>query len=127
MLITRALKSNARLLLALTAAVIASAPSYAHADASAPSYKVRYTKPTTVAGALHLYVQIEQTANYACGTQSSLSEVRMHAPGPCVHDAISRAIHDVNDPKLAQVYIDKNGKDEALKFGISSNVMTARN
>jgi hypothetical protein len=51
----------------------------------------------------------------------------MHAPGPCVHDAISRAIHDVNDPKLAQVYIDKNGKDEALKFGISSNVMTARN
>jgi len=126
MLITRALKSNARLLLALTATVIASAPICSHADDSAPSYKVKYSNPTTAEGARHLYKQIEAAANYACGTSSSDTEAMMNAPGPCVHEAISRAIHDAKNPTLAQVYIEKYGKEEAQKFGISSDVMTAK-
>jgi UrcA family protein len=126
MLSTRSLKSNARLFLALTATVMASAPICSHADESAPSYKVKYSNPITAEGARHLYAQIERAANYACGTTSMDMEVMMGTPGPCVHEAISRAIHDTKNPNLAQVYIEKNGKDEAQKFGISSDVMTAK-
>jgi UrcA family protein len=127
MSITRTLKSNARLLLALTAAITASAPIYSHADESASSFKVKYTKPATAEGVRHLYAQIETAAYYACGTSSYDAEVMMQAAGPCVHEAISRAIHDVNNPKLAQLYIEKNGVNEAQKFGISSDVKTAKN
>ena len=125
MLITRALKSNARTFLALTIAVMASAIC-SHADESAPAYKVKYSNPTTAEGARHLYVQIERAAYSACGTSSMDTEVIAGAPGPCVHLAISRAIHDAKNPNLAQVYIEKNGKREAQKFGISSEVMTAK-
>jgi len=126
MLITRALKSNARLILALTATLVASAPICSHADESASSYKIKYSHPTSAEGARNLYAQIERAANYACGTSSSDIEAIMHTPGPCVHDAISRAVHDAKNPNLAQVYIEKNGKYEAQKFGISSDVMTAK-
>ena len=126
MLSTRSLKSNARLFLALTATVMASAPICSHADESAPSYKVKYSKPITAEGASLLYTQIERAANYACGTSSKDMQLMMGTPGPCVHEAISRAIHDTKNPNLAQVYIEKNGKDEAQKFGISSDVMTAK-
>jgi len=120
------LKSNARLLLALTATVMALAPICSHADESAPSRTVKYSNPTTVEGARHVYRQIERAAYYACGTSSSDTEVIMGSPGPCVHLAISQAIHDTKNPNLAQVYIEKNGKDEAQKFGINSDVMTAQ-
>ena len=120
------LKSNARLLLALTATVMASTPLCAHADESAASRTVKYSNPTTVQGARHLYVRIERAANYACGTSSTDTEVIMGTPGPCVHLAISRAIRDAKNPNLAQVYIEKNGQNEAQKFGISADVMTAR-
>jgi UrcA family protein len=126
MLTTRSLKSNARLFLALTATVMASAPICSHADESTPSYKVKFSNPTTAEGARHLYAQIEQAASYACGTSSMDTEVMMGKPGPCVHEAISRAIHDTKNPNLAQVYIEKNGRSEAKKFGISSDVMTAK-
>jgi UrcA family protein len=126
MLIVRASKSNTRLLLALTATVMASAPICSHADESAPSRTVKYSNPTTVEGARHLYVQIERAANYACGTSSMDTEVIAGTPGPCVHLAISRAIHDVKNQNLAQVYIEKNGRNEAQKFGISIDVMTAK-
>ena len=126
MLNTTALKSNARLLLALTGMVMASA-SICHADDSARSYNVKNSSPTTTEGARHLYAQIERAANYACGTSSMDMEVIMNAPGPCVPDAIGRAIHDAKNAKLAQVYIDKNGANAALKFGISSDVLSAKN
>ncbi|MHB8477754.1 MAG: UrcA family protein [Steroidobacteraceae bacterium] len=126
MLITKALKSNMQLLLALTAAVMASAPICSHADESANSVAVKYSSPSTAEGARHLYARIERAANYACGTSSMDMEVMMNAPGPCVHDAIGRAIRSAKNPNLAQVYIEKNGNDEAHKFGISSDVMTAQ-
>jgi UrcA family protein len=122
MLIRKVLKSNARLFLALAATVIASAPICSHADDSAPSRKVKYSHPTTPEGARHVYAQIERAANYACGTDSA----DLDKPGRCVREAIGRAIHDVNSPNLAQVYIEKNGMAEAHKFGISSDVMTAQ-
>jgi UrcA family protein len=126
MSIARALKSNSRLLLALTATVMASAPVCSHADESAPSRTLKYSNPTTAEGARHLYAQIERAAYSACGTSSMDTEEIAGAPGPCVHLAISRAIHDVKNPNLAQVYIEKYGQNEAQKFGISTDVMTAK-
>jgi UrcA family protein len=120
------MKPHARLLLALTATVMVSAPICSHADELASSYKVKNSNPTTAEGARQLYAQIERAANYACGTSSMDTEVMMGTPGPCVHEAISRAIHDTKNPNLAQVYIERNGKDEAHKFGISSDVLTAQ-
>jgi UrcA family protein len=126
MLNMRALKSNTRLLLALTATVMASAPICSHADESAPSYKVKFTSPTTAEEARHLYSQIERAAYYACGTSSEDMETMMRAPGPCVHEAISRAIRAAKNRNLAQVYVAKNGREEAQKFGIDSDVITAK-
>ena len=128
MLITRALKSNARLLMALTVTVTASAPICSHADEAASTSRiVKYSKPTTAEAARHVYHKIENAAMLACGQERMDTEVVARVPGPCMHDALSRAIQKVNSPLLAQVYIDKNGKDEASKFGISSDVMTAKN
>jgi len=126
MSIATALKSNSRLLLALTATLMASAPVCSHADESAPSRTLKYSNPTTAEGARHLYAQIERAAYSACGTSSMDTEEIAGAPGPCVHLAISRAIRDVKNPNLAQVYIEKYGQNEAQKFGISTDVMTAK-
>jgi UrcA family protein len=123
----RALKSNARLLLALTATVMASAPICSHADESAAaSRKVQYSNPTTVEGARHLYAMIERAAYAACGTSNTDYEALAGAAAPCVRLAIGRAIHDVNNTSLAQVYIEKNGLDQAHKFGITSDVLTVK-
>ena len=122
----RALTSNVRLLLALTATVMAFAPICSHADDSASAaIKVQYSNPTTAEGARHLYARIETAANYACGTSSTDYEAIAGTPGPCVRLAIGRAIHDAKNANLAQVYIEKNGLDEAQKFGITSDVRTA--
>jgi UrcA family protein len=103
---------------------MASAPVCSHADEF--SRTIKYSNPTTVEGARHLYAQIERAAYSACGTSSMDTEVIAGAPGPCVHLAISRAIHDLKNANLAQVYIEKNGQNEAQKFGISSDVITAK-
>src|ERR1700694_928157 len=116
----RALNSNTRLLLALTATVMATAPICSHADESATSIKVQYSKPTTAEGARHLYARIESAANYACGTSSTDYQAIAGTPGPCVQLAIGRAIHDANNANLSQAYINKNGLDEAQEFGITS-------
>ena len=123
----RALKSNTRLLLALTATIMASAPLCSLADESASvSLKVQYSSPTTAEAAHHLYAKIETAANHACGTSSTDYESIAGTPGPCVRLAIGRAIHDADNANLAQVYIEKNGLDEAQKFGITSEVRTAK-
>jgi UrcA family protein len=124
MLIKRALKLDARLLMAVSATVMALAPIYSHADESA---KVKYANPTTVEAARHVYRQIETAANLACGQQTEDIEVMARLPGPCVHDAVSRAIQKINNPLIVQAYIDNNGKDEARKFGITSDAMSAKN
>ena len=88
--------------------------------------KVRFSNPTTAEGARHLYARIERAANIACGTSSTDYEVIAGTPGNCVRLAIGRAIHDAKNSNLAQVYIDKNGFDEAQKYGITSDTRTAQ-
>ena len=51
----------------------------------------------------------------------------MFAPGPCVLDAIGRAVQGAKIPNLAQVFIEKNGIDAAQQFGIMGDVRTAKN
>ena len=127
MLDKRALKSNARLLLALTATVMASASICSHADESASaSVRVQYSSPASVEDARHIYARIESAANDACGTSSTDYQVISGTPGPCVRLAIGRAIHDAKNSNLAKVYIEKNGFDEAQKFGITSDVRSAK-
>jgi UrcA family protein len=120
------LKSNARILLALTATVIASAP-ICHADDSPVSVRVKYSdlNTDTVQGAHRLYTRIEAAANSACGTSNTDAEVIMSGPGPCVRNAIARAVRDVKSPALAQVYIEKNGARSAQEFGITAEMRTA--
>ncbi len=122
------LKSNARMLFAFAVTVIASGPICTHADETA-SVHVRYSdlNPGTPEGARHLYSRIEAAANTACGTSDTDTDVIMRGPGPCVRDAIARAVRDAKIPSLAQVFIEKRGVVEAQKFGITGELRAAKN
>jgi len=120
-------RSSARLLWALTAAVMAATPICSLADESASdSVKVQYSGATTPAGARHLYAMIERAAYKACGESSSDTEVIVGAPGPCVRLAIGHAVGHAKNPSLAQVYIEKNGFARAQEFGITGTMLTAQ-
>ena len=113
----KALKSNARMLLALAVTVMASAPICTHADDSAPASE----------GAHRIYSRIEAAADAACGTSNSDIDVIMRGPSPCVRGAIARAVNATKSSNLAQVYVEKNGADVAQEFGVTQDVRTVRN
>jgi UrcA family protein len=127
----KSLRSNARMLLVLSATVIASAPICVHADSPfAPvSVQVKFSdlNPNTTEGAHRLYSRIETAAYAACGESKSDMPEMMFASGPCVRDAIGRAVHAAKIPHLAQVFIEKNGVDAAQQFDIKGAVRTAKN
>jgi|SRR5271166_6286775 len=124
-------RPSARMLLVLSATVIASAPICVHADSpfSPVSVQVKFSdlNPNTTEGAHRLYTRIEAAAYNACGESTSDTPEMMLAPGPCVRDAIGRAVHAAKFPYLAQVFIEKNGAYAAHEFGISGEVRTAKN
>jgi UrcA family protein len=125
------LGSKARMLIVLGATVIACAPICVHADSPfAPvSVHVKFSdlNPNTTEGARRLYSRIEAAAYAACGESLSDTPELMSAPGPCVRDAVGRAVHGAKIPNLAQVFIEKNGVDAAQQFGIMGEVRTAKN
>ena len=125
------LRSKARMLLALSATVIASAPMLVHADSPyAPvSIQVKFSdlNTSTTEGAHRLYSRIEAAAYAACSESKSDTQELMFAPGPCVRDAVGRAVHGAKIPNLAQVFVEKNGVDAAQHFGIAADVRTAKN
>ena len=126
----KALKSNARMLLALAVTVMASAPICTHADDSAPAaVRVKYSNfdLSTSEGAHRIYSRIEAAANAACGTSNSDIDVIMRGPSPCVRGAIARAVNATKSSNLAQVYVEKNGADVAQEFGVTQDVRTVRN
>jgi UrcA family protein len=122
---------NSTMLLALSATLIASAPLCVHADSPyAPvtfSVKVADLDANTYRGAHRLYSRIETAAYSACGESKLDMPEMMNAPGPCVRDAIGRAVHAAKLAALAQVFIEKNGVDVAQQFGITEDVRTAKN
>lgn len=127
----KSLRSKARMLIVLSATVIASAPICVHADSPfAPvSVHVEFSdlNPNTTEGAHRLYSRIEAAAYAACGESQSDMPEMMWAPGPCFRDAVGRAVHGAKITNLAQVFIEKNGVDAAQQFGIMGDVRTAKN
>jgi UrcA family protein len=124
------LKSNAGMLLALAATVMASAPICSHADESAQAaVRVKYSNSdlSTREGAHRVYSRIEAAANAACGTSSSDIDFIMRGPSPCVRGAIARAVNATQSSTLAQVYIDKNGDYTAHEFGVRTDVLATKN
>ena len=124
------LKSNAGMLLALAATVMASAPICSHADESAQAaVRVKYSNSdlSTREGAHRIYSRIEAAANAACGTSSSDIDFIMRGPSPCVRGAIARAVNATQSSNLAQVYIEKNGDYTAHEFGVRTDVLATKN
>jgi UrcA family protein len=122
---------SARVLLTLSATLIASAPICVHADSPfAPvsiQVKIADLNPNTTEGAHRIYARIERAAFAACGESNSDTPEMMFAAGPCVKDAVGRTVHAAKMPNLAQVFIEKNGVDAAKQFGIQGDVRTAKN
>jgi UrcA family protein len=127
----KTLKSNAGILLALSATVIASAPICSHADESTQAAErvVKYSKSDlgTMEGAHHIYTRIEAAANDACGTSRTDIDFIMRGNSPCVRRAIAQAVNATKSSNLSQVYIDNNGVYVAHEFGVRTDVLTTKN
>jgi UrcA family protein len=127
----KTLKSNAGMLLALAATVMASAPICSHADESAQAAErvVKYSNSdlSTREGAHHIYSRIEAAANAACGTSSTDIDYIMRGNSPCVRGAIARAVNATKSSNLAQVYIEENGDYTAHEFGVRTDVLATKN
>jgi UrcA family protein len=127
----KTLKSNAGMLLALTATVIASAPICSHADESTQAGErvVKYSKSdlSTTEGARHIYSRIEAAANAVCGTSHIDIDYMMRGNSPCVRGAIARAVNATKNSNLSQVYIEKNGLYVAHESGVNTEVLVSKN
>jgi UrcA family protein len=127
---TRFFKSNVAASLAIGVAVTAFFPIYSQADETARTEKLSFsrTKLQSDEGARKVYTLIVQAANSACETSSTDTDVVMRrGPGPCVQEAVARAVRQLNSQKLAQVYVADNGIDRAREYGISDAARTASN
>jgi UrcA family protein len=116
--------------LVLTAVIIACAPICSYASepvANADRVDFKDLNVQDANGVRHLYLRIEQAANSACGTSSKDVDVMMRGPSPCVRDAVARAVRELNNPNLSQVFIEKNGVYAARQYGISGEVRAVKN
>jgi len=118
-----------RIALAITATVAAGAPVISHAaDPDALEVHVKYSSadfatPTTTRA---FYKRLNIAAHTACGT-SIYEDSFARGPQKCVEKALARAIGDVNNDQLAQVYIKSYGPRLAAKYELNSSVRTASN
>ena len=129
-MLTRLFKSNIAASLAIGVAVTAFFPICSQADEAARAEKLSFqrTKLQSDEGARKVYILIVQSANSACGTSSTDTDVIMRRrPGPCVQEAVARAVRQIDSQKLAQVYVANNGIDRAREYGISDAARTASN
>ena len=127
---TRFFKSNVAASLAIGVAVTAFFPICSQADDTARTEKLSFprTKLQSDEGARKVYTLIVQAANSACETSSTDTDVVMRrGPGPCVQEAVARAVRQIDSQKLAQVYVANNGIDRAREYGISDATRTASN
>jgi UrcA family protein len=129
-MLTRFLKSNVAASLAIGIAVTAFLPICSQADEPARTEKVNFQKVNLQSdeGARKVYVLIVQGANSACETSSTDTDVIMRGrPGPCVQEAVARAVRQIDSQKLVQVYVANNGIDRAREYGLADAVRTASN
>jgi UrcA family protein len=118
--------ANARMLLALAAVFLACAPLCGHAEDSV-SVRVNYSDldANSSAGAHLLYSRIEAAVKAMCARSPGDTDPIMRDPGPCIRDAIGRAVHNSKNQNLALVYIERNGSNLAQRYGISEEVRVA--
>jgi UrcA family protein len=129
-MLTRFFKSNVAASLAIGVAVTAFFPMCSQASEPARTEQLSFprTKLQSDDGARKVYILIVQAANSACGTSSTDTDVIMRrGPGPCVQEAVARAVRQIDSQKLAQVYVADNGMDRAREYGISNTARTASN
>lgn len=107
------LNIGARLRAATTAAVVTAcfalgAASNAHA-ATAPAMTVSYgdLNLTTEQGSLALYARLERAARAVCPVDDIRDLHAYFASRACQADAIGRAVHEINSPRLASVYAER--------------------
>jgi UrcA family protein len=113
--------------LALGVAMASMSPVAALADEPAAHLSYSASALSTPQGAHRLYGRLYAAANEACGTSDSDTDVIMRGPGPCVRDALARAVRQLNSAQLSAVFIEKYGVDVARSLDISSEVRTASN
>jgi UrcA family protein len=122
-------KSSLAASLAFGAAMAASLPAASLAAEPARTETVRFSKAdlATTEGAAKVYRAILQAANSACNASADDTDVRMRGPGPCVSLAVAAAVRKLDSPSLSQVYVAKNGIGRALEFGVTDQVLSAKN
>jgi UrcA family protein len=122
-------KSTLAASLALGATLAASLPAVSLAAEPERSETVRFSKADLASpeGAAKVYRAILQAANSACSASSDDTDARMRGPGPCVSLAVAAAVRKLDSPSLSQVYVAKNGLGRAQEFGVTSQVLSAKN
>jgi UrcA family protein len=75
------------------------------ADA-APSIVIKYDPLTLAseAGARAMYVRLERVAQHVCPEASGQNLAALEAAKSCERQAVARAVRDINNPRLAEVY-----------------------
>ncbi|TLZ40215.1 MAG: UrcA family protein [Gammaproteobacteria bacterium] len=92
---------------ALTACLIVGASAYAAAPTDpSPSVQVSYhdLNLATEEGTQALYARIVSAAHKVCEVRDIRNLAAFAAASACREQAIARAVHDVNNPRLAAVY-----------------------
>jgi UrcA family protein len=79
--------------------------SAATADA-VPSVVVKYDPLTlsSEAGARAMYARLERVAQHVCPEASGRNLATLEAAKSCERQAVARAVRDINNPRLAEVY-----------------------
>src|SRR5271163_3698511 len=118
-MLTRFFKSNVAASLAIGVAVAAFLPVCSQADEPEQSVKLHYQRENlqSVEGARKVYMLIVQAANSACGASSTDTDVIMRGgPGQCVQETVARAVRQIDNQQLVQVYIAQNGMNRAREY-----------
>ena len=109
-------RSTSGLLTALAGCLLAGALSVAHAGSpsadTVPTRVVSYgdLNISTDAGALALYQRLATAARKVCPLEDSRDLVRIASINRCRTDAVARAVHDINSPRLAAVYAGRSNR-----------------
>ena len=99
-------RSSVTLLMLLCGLVGATAASAATQDDDVPALKVRYTADAldTDHGAKVLYSRLVHAAEQVCPADFSGSHLLSPSVQSCRDQAVARAVHQINNSRLAAVY-----------------------
>ncbi len=94
------------LLCSLVGAVASSAAGAASVDDAVPQVSVKFSPAmlATEAGARSVYRRIVKAAELACPDTTTGSRITNNTVTQCRARAVARAVQQVNNPQLAQVY-----------------------